>query len=144
MPSNVVPRRVAVAALRIVISLIDTFVGNSIHWSLPTQVAHRLLTYIGNTPIDDDVIILPTYESTIDTLDSQRLVVIAIGNLFVLAAVHLFQFLSDFNSIHSFVFYLVIIFKISCDALSHVLLDVVVEEWVIVFMVTCRTEESGI
>ena len=51
--------------------------------------------HIGNAPEDRDIIRLPADKSTVDALHGQRLVIMTIGNRLVLAAVHLFQFLSN-------------------------------------------------
>lgn len=52
--------------------------------------------HIGNAPEDCDIIRLSADKSTVDALHGQRLVIMTIGNRLVFAAVHLFQFLSNF------------------------------------------------
>ena len=91
---------VAVCTLGIVIGLVDTVVGHDVHRGLPAQLAYRLLADVWNAPIGDDVLLLPAYESTVDTLHGQRLVVTAVGNRLVLAAVHGLQGLSYLVKIH--------------------------------------------
>ena len=71
--------------LSIVISLVHAIIGNNVHWVLPTQVAHRLLAHKRNTPKGNDVVGLFTDEGSVNAFYRQRLVVIAVGNLLILA-----------------------------------------------------------
>lgn len=70
---------------RIIIRLIDAVAGYHIHRRFPTQTANRLLAYIRDAPEDDGIIHLLADKGSIDTLDCQRRVVVAIGDGFILA-----------------------------------------------------------
>ena len=71
--------------LGIVISFVHTVVGGILHRCFPTMYSDRLLAYEGNTLEGNDIVRLTAYEGAVDTLHGQRMVVIAVGDLFVLA-----------------------------------------------------------
>ena len=70
-------------SLPIIMDLIDTIIGNVVHRCLPAQAADRLLTDKRNAQVIYDIISLLAYEGSIDAFDSQRMVIIAVCNLFV-------------------------------------------------------------
>ena len=90
-------RSVAIGAPGIVIGLEHTVARGCVHRGFPAEVAYRLLPYIRDAPVGNDVFFLPAHKRAVDALDRQRLVVIAVGDGMVLPAIHGFQGLSDFS-----------------------------------------------
>ena len=88
---------VSKGALGIVKGLIHTVAGRHIHRGLPAQLANRLLSYIRDAPVGNDVFFLPAHKRAVDALDSKRFVIISVGDGMVLPAIHGFQGLSDFS-----------------------------------------------
>ena len=69
--------------LTIVIGLINVVARSHVHRCLPAQVTDRLLTDKRNALIGNNVLRLLADEGAVDTLDGQRLVVVAVRNLLV-------------------------------------------------------------
>ena len=78
-----------------IISLKDIVTRSNIHRGFPAQFTYRLLPDKRNTLVGNNILRLLTDEGSVDTLYGQRLVIIPIGNRFVLAAEHRFQRLSN-------------------------------------------------
>ena len=95
---------VAIGTLRIIVGLIDAIIRGDIHRCLPALTADRLLAYIRDASVGDDILLLPAYEGSVNTLHGKRLIIVAVGNFLVLAAVHGVQRVSNVFQFHSLMF----------------------------------------
>ena len=82
---------VSIGAFRVVVRLIYAVIRNGIHRSFPAHRPDRLLPDKGNTPVHDNILSFPADKGPVYALDCKRLVIIAAGNPFVLAAILLPQ-----------------------------------------------------
>ena len=60
------------------IGFIDAIVRSVVYWGFPAQVAHRLFSHKRNAFISNNVLRLLTDEGSVDALNSQRLVIVAV------------------------------------------------------------------
>ena len=70
-------------SLPIAMGLINTVIGNVVHRCFPAQTTDGLLADKRNAQVVNDIILLLTYEGSIDAFDGQRMVIITVSNLFV-------------------------------------------------------------
>ena len=76
---------ISVGAFCIVISLVHAVIGPDFHGCFPAKFPNRRLSGKGNAPVGNDIFCFLADESTVDAFDGQRMVIVAISNLFILA-----------------------------------------------------------